>query len=331
MSDFTLTYGKVSCDYKNVHIENINICIPKKQLFIDTTINISFGRNYGFIGYNGQGKTTLLTHISKRLLPIHPDLYMLYVEQEVEPSNMSVLECVLEANVKKIKIENKIKILELNARDSDVDELRELYDELTLIGSDKDESKVRKILYGIGFTTNYDQNKAVKEYSGGWRMRIAIAKALYMEPTLLLLDEPTNHLDLNAVLWLTKYLSTWKNSLLVISHNQYFLNDICTDIINIEEKQLYYYKGNYELFSRVIQQKRKKHEKDWASIERRVKNMKSKITNIAMLNDKDLDSYHIEGLVDDLNAVTTDTGLTDFERMFLQINVLNIKKERIDE
>ena len=86
-----------------------------------------------------------------------------------------------------------------------------------------------------------DQERPTSDFSGGWRMRVSIAKALYMEPTLLLLDEPTNHLDLNAVIWLTDYLTLWRKSLIVVSHNQAFLNEVCTDILHVYNLKLYFF------------------------------------------------------------------------------------------
>merc|ERR1712065_72921 len=86
-------------------------------------------------------------------------------------------------------------------------------------------------------------------------MRISLARALYLKPTFLILDEPTNHLDLNAVIWLTWYLSTWKNSLLVVSHDQAFLNEVCDNIINIEDNKLEYYRGNFHKFKLAYKQK----------------------------------------------------------------------------
>merc|ERR1711979_135261 len=101
------------------------------------------------------------------------------------------------------------------------------------------------------------QTRAIKDFSGGWRMRVSLARALFLEPTLLMLDEPTNHLDLNAVIWLDNYLQTWKKTLLVVSHDQSFLDNICTDIIHLDQKKLYYYKGNYGTFKKMLKQKRR--------------------------------------------------------------------------
>lgn len=105
--------------------------------------------------------------------------------------------------------------------------------------------------------------KATKDFSGGWRMRIAIARALFRRPTLLLLDEPTNHLDLYAVIWLESYLKNWKSTLLVVSHDQDFLNNVCTDIIHIHQQKLDYYRGDYYAFKKIFTQRMEAQMKAW--------------------------------------------------------------------
>ena len=280
---FSLTIGNNACkgDFKNISIEDFSINTVKKPLFVNANLKISYGQKYGFVGPNGRGKTTIMNHISQRIFPISEDLDLLLVEQEVEPSDKSVVSVVLDANEKKIALEKKLKAIENIIENEDdyddslIDEVSEIQDELKFIGSDKDESIVRKILSGLGFIGEM-QERPTKEFSGGWRMRVAIAKALYMEPTLLLLDEPTNHLDLNAVIWLTDYLSNWKKSLLVVSHNQQFLNDICTDILHIDELKINHYRGNYNKFKRQLMQDKKAKEKEWEKVEKQVKTMQKK-------------------------------------------------------
>lgn len=120
--------------------------------------------------------------------------------------------------------------------------LGEIYEELANINASAAESKARRILFGLGFDAEM-QIRPTKYFSGGWRMRISLARALFMEPTLLMLDEPTNHLDLNAVIWLDDYLQRWKKTLLVVSHDQDFLNSVCQEILHLEDKKLVVYKG----------------------------------------------------------------------------------------
>ena len=280
----TLSKNKHTGDYRNISINEFSINTNKKQLFKNANLVLAYGKRYGMLGPNGKGKSTILNHISKRLFPISKDLDLLLVEQEIQPSMKSVIEAVLDANEKKRKLESEIKVIQ-NIIDTNndynhnlLDELQDLEMQLSSIGSEKDESEVRQILHGLGFLDR-DQEKPTKNFSGGWRMRIAIAKALYMKPTLLLLDEPTNHLDLNAVIWLTNYLTSWKKSLLIVSHNQSFLNDVCTDILHISELKIDHYRGNYFKFQKALKQKNKEKINEWDKVERKIKIMKKKGTS----------------------------------------------------
>lgn len=142
------------------------------------------------------------------------------------------------------------------------------------IGADSAEPRARRILAGLGFSKSM-QDRATKNFSGGWRMRVSLARALFLEPTLLLLDEPTNHLDLNAVIWLDNYLQGWKKTLLVVSHDQSFLDNVCTDIIHLDQQKLFYYKGNYSMFKKMYTQKCKEMLKAYEQQEKRLKSMKS--------------------------------------------------------
>merc|ERR1712055_1117498 len=146
--------------------------------------------------------------------------------------------------------------------------------ELQAIGADQAEPKARRLLAGLGFDKAM-QDRATNKFSGGWRMRVSLARALYIEPTLLMLDEPTNHLDLNAVIWLDNYLQNWKNPLLIVSHDQSFLDNVCTDIIHLDQCKLWYYKGNYSMFKKMEQQKRRERIKEYEKQEKRIRELKT--------------------------------------------------------
>jgi ATP-binding cassette subfamily F protein 2 len=142
-----------------------------------------------------------------------------------------------------------------------------VYERLDELDADLAETRAAGILNGLGFTPDM-QRKQVKHFSGGWRMRIALARALFVKPALLLLDEPTNHLDLNACVWLEEELRNYKRCLVVISHSQDFLNGVCTNIIHMRKKKLKYYTGNYNQYIKTReeldenQMKRYKWEQD---------------------------------------------------------------------
>lgn len=261
----------------DIKVENFSISAKGKDLFVNASLLIANGRRYGLVGPNGHGKTTLLRHIASRAFAIPPGIDILCCEQEVVADDTSAVETVLKADVKRTELLAECKDLEGRQEQGDMsvqDRLKEVYEELKAIGADSAEPRARRILAGLGFSRDM-QDRATKNFSGGWRMRVSLARALFIEPTLLLLDEPTNHLDLNAVIWLDNYLQGWKKTLLIVSHDQSFLDNVCNEIIHLDQQKLYYYKGNYSMFKKMYSQKLKERIKEYEKQEKRLKEMKS--------------------------------------------------------
>lgn len=265
----------------DIKIERFSIAARGKDLFVNASLTITEGRRYGLVGPNGMGKTTLLVHIARRQLAIPPNIDVLLCEQDIQVDDTPAVEMVLKADKKRLELlaEEQHLIKAVESSDEKVSEaaskrLKEVYVELEAIGADKAESRARRILSGLGFTTEM-QSRPCKHFSGGWRMRVSLARALFMEPTLLLLDEPTNHLDLNAVIWLDNYLQKWKKTLLVVSHDQHFLDNVCTDVIHLDQQKLQYYRGNYSSFKKMYKQKVREHEKAYEKQEKQIKALKA--------------------------------------------------------
>ncbi|XP_059047515.1 ATP-binding cassette sub-family F member 1 [Achroia grisella] len=261
----------------DIKVENFSISAKGKDLFVNANLLIANGRRYGLVGPNGHGKTTLLRHLAQRAFPLPPHIDILVCEQEVTASDISAVETLLESDVKRTELLNECKELETEIEKGNLskqDRLNDVYAELKAIGADSAEPRARRILAGLGFSREM-QDRPTKNFSGGWRMRVSLARALYIEPTLLLLDEPTNHLDLNAVIWLDNYLQGWKKTLLVVSHDQSFLDNVCNEIIHLDQQKLYYYKGNYSMFKKMYAQKRKEMIKEYEKQEKRLKDLKA--------------------------------------------------------
>ena len=188
----------------------------------------------------------------------------------MQADEQSALDILLKADTKRLSLLEEQKKREGQLEISDDPELhgklRRVYDELKAINADAAEPKARRILAGLGFTADMLMRPS-KSFSGGWRMRISLARALYLEPT--------NHLDLNAVIWLDNYLQSWKKTLLVVSHDQSFLDNICTDVIHLDAKKLFYYRGNYSLFKKMLLQTRAQQLKDFDKQERALKALKA--------------------------------------------------------
>lgn len=262
----------------DIHIENFTINAHNKLLFENASLHINAGGKYGLVGPNGQGKTTILKMIALGELKIPPKIDCLYVEQEVQADETRAVDAVLKADAERWALleEEKFLLAELEAKQDPAldDRLNEVYEQLSTMNASAAEARARRILHGLGFDPDM-QEKATQDFSGGWRMRISLAKALYVEPTLLMLDEPTNHLDLNAVIWLDDYLQKWKKTLLVVSHDADFLNSVCTEVLHLENRKLVHYKGNYDMFRELEKTKRKQAEKAWEKQQKQLRNLKA--------------------------------------------------------
>ncbi|XP_023665568.1 ATP-binding cassette sub-family F member 1 isoform X1 [Paramormyrops kingsleyae] len=281
--DFSVSQAELSSrqamleNASDIKLEKFSISAHGKELFVNADLLIVAGRRYGLVGPNGKGKTTLLKHIANRALSIPPNIDVLLCEQEVVADDTPAVEAVLKADTRRLKLleeERQLQNLLEKGEDSVSERLQKVYEELRVIGAAAAEAKARRILAGLSFTPEM-QNRPTKKFSGGWRMRVSLARALFMEPTLLMLDEPTNHLDLNAVIWLNNYLQGWKKTLLIVSHDQSFLDDVCTDIIHLDNQKLYYYRGNYLTFKKMYVQKQKELQKQYDKQEKKLRDLKA--------------------------------------------------------
>ncbi|XP_034748299.1 ATP-binding cassette sub-family F member 1 isoform X1 [Etheostoma cragini] len=281
--DFSISQAEMSSrqamleNASDIKLERFSISAHGKELFVNADLLVVAGRRYGLVGPNGKGKTTLLKHIANRALSIPPNIDVLLCEQEVIADETPAVQAVLKADTRRLKLleeERQLQALLEKGEDSVAERLDKVYEELRIIGAAAAEAKARRILAGLSFTPEM-QNRATKRFSGGWRMRVSLARALFMEPTLLMLDEPTNHLDLNAVIWLNNYLQGWKKTLLIVSHDQSFLDEVCTDIIHLDNQKLYYYRGNYLTFKKMYVQKQKELQKQYDKQEKKLKDLKA--------------------------------------------------------
>lgn len=274
---------EADANVKDITIDNFSVSARGKELLKNTAVKISHGKRYGLVGPNGTGKSTLLKLLAWRKIPVPKNIDVLLVEQEVVGDDRTALEAVVSANEELLKLRNEVASLQSSSSmaegENEVDDgngddagekLAELYEKLQILGSDAAEAQASKILAGLGFTKEM-QCRPTRSFSGGWRMRISLARALFVQPTLLLLDEPTNHLDLRAVLWLEEYLCRWKKTLVVVSHDRDFLNTVCNEIIHLHDFKLQLYRGNFDEFESGYEQRRKEMNKKYETYEKQIK------------------------------------------------------------
>ncbi|KAJ1539985.1 hypothetical protein HK405_012185, partial [Cladochytrium tenue] len=234
-------------DSRDIKVEGFSMMYYSQILITETTLEFNFGRRYGLIGPNGCGKSTFLKALASREIPIpeHIDIYLL--NEEFPPTEMTALKAVIEYAEKELKnLEARMEHIMTEDPESPI--LDDIYERIESLDASSFESRAASILHGLGFSSQRMQYKT-KDLSGGWRMRVALARALFVKPTLLLLDQPTNHLDLGACVWLEEYLKTYNRILVCISHSTDFLNTVCTNIVEFTpKKKLAYFGGNYDTY-----------------------------------------------------------------------------------
>ncbi|KAF8329913.1 P-loop containing nucleoside triphosphate hydrolase protein [Amanita rubescens] len=233
---------------RDIKIDAFTLSFHGRLLIEGAEITLNYGQRYGLLGENGSGKSTLLQSIAERDIEIPPHIDIYLVRGEAEPSEVNAIDFIIQSAKEKVaKLEARIEELSV-ADEVDDAALEAAYEELEELDPNTFETKAGSILHGLGFSQQM-MGKPTKDMSGGWRMRVALARALFVKPHVLLLDEPTNHLDLGAVVWLEAYLSTYNHILVITSHSQDFLDSVCTNIMDLNmKKKLLYYTGNYTAY-----------------------------------------------------------------------------------
>jgi ATP-binding cassette subfamily F protein 2 len=233
---------------RDVKIDAFSLQSHGQVLIQDTMIELTIGRRYGLIGSNGSGKSTFLKTLANREVPIPDHMDLWYLEEEEAPSTRSAFDCVVEVGSDEVVRLEKLAETVLEEQGPESELLADVYSKLDDMDPSSFETRAGLLLHGLGFSKAMSQ-KQTKDLSGGWRMRVALAKALFARPSLLLLDEPTNHLDLETCIWLEHYLSEYPYCLVVVSHSQDFLNGVCNNITHLTPRRtLQVYDGNYDQF-----------------------------------------------------------------------------------
>ncbi|CUS24191.1 LAQU0S14e02256g1_1 [Lachancea quebecensis] len=291
---------------RDVKMSSVSLLFHGKVLIQDSQLELNYGRRYGLLGENGCGKSTFLKSLATREYPIpeHIDVYLL--DEPAEPSEFSALDYVVnEAQNELKRLEDLVEktILE-EGPESDV--LEGLYERMDSLDPSTFESRAAVILIGLGFNSKTIKKKT-KDMSGGWKMRVALAKALFVKPTLLLLDDPTAHLDLEACVWLEEYLKRFDRTLVLVSHSQDFLNGVCTNMIDMRLQRLIAYGGNFDSYVKTRTEQETNQMKQYAKQQEEIAHIKKFIASAgtyanlvrqAKSRQKILDKMEADGLIE---------------------------------
>ena len=264
-----------------INFKNISFSIGGVSLLEETSAFVPTGHKVGIVGRNGAGKTTLFKLIQKELIidggviEIPRNFKVGSVAQEAPSTEETLLDTVLAADVERAELLRDSEI------ETDPNKIANIHIRLADIDAYSADARASSILTGLGFSQN-DQNSPCSSFSGGWRMRVALASVLFSNPDLLLLDEPTNYLDFEGTAWLENYLQKFKNTVLVISHDRSLLNKSVNGILHLSNKKLQFYSGNYDTFDN----------------ERRIQ-LEQKIS---LKNKQDAQRAHIQSFVDRFKA-----------------------------
>ena len=280
MDPYNFIYEKFTYNINTISINNFKLSVGGKNLFDESSLSLNYNNIYGLIGKNGYGKTSLLKQFKK--LNIEDKLRVLYVEQELILDERNPINFILDSNIKLKLCQDRVALLQSKFDNDDSEFNEDIYKELEeaqlyldSFNPDKEESIINKILFGLGFTDEMLKQPS-NIFSGGWQVRLSLARSLYLEPDLLLLDEPTNHLDLEAIIWLADYLQSWKKIAIVVSHNIGFINSTCSYILNIENQKISSYKGNYNKFKNAFTKKIIEMKKEYEKYENKLREAKKK-------------------------------------------------------
>lgn len=268
-----------------LNLNNISLHFGSRFLFENVSLTVFDHQKIGLIGANGSGKSSLFKLILGEHQPdsgeinIPRHLRIGHLAQEVPPLDKSALEFVIDGDQTLRQIEQALKKAEaLN----DYEQMAKLHQQMVEIDAYSAVARAAKLLYGLGFSPAAQQ-KAVKDFSGGWRTRLSLAQTLMCPADILLLDEPTNHLDLEAIVWLEKWLKQFPGAILMVSHDRLFLDNCVDHIIHLENGQLKTYTGNYTQFETLramqlaLQQKTyEKQQKKMAHLEEFVRRFRAK-------------------------------------------------------
>ncbi|MFS8082691.1 MAG: ABC-F family ATP-binding cassette domain-containing protein, partial [Ginsengibacter sp.] len=308
-------------------LQNVTFEFGARVIVKDATWHIQPNERIGLIGYNGTGKSTLLKLFTNQFLPskgtvekgkettigfLHQDLLSFDTEE-------SILQVALSAFGRVLELEKEIETvgakLEATSDESIAITYGDLLHEMEVLDGYNIHHKTEEILQGLGFA-NADLNRPYKEFSGGWRMRVLLAKMILMNPDVLLLDEPTNHLDLPSIEWLEKYLIHYRGSVVIVSHDRYFLDRMVTKVVELYQQELHFYTGNYTYYLQEKEQRIELQKRAYENQQDYIKQQEKFVERFKAKASKAAQAQSIMKRLDKIERIEN----TDLERPNMRIN-----------
>lgn len=315
-----------------ISITNLSYFIGGRPLYENANMFIKNRDKIGLIGLNGRGKSTLLKLINGDLTPdsgtisksnectlgfLNQDLLSYQTDDSILTVAMEAFKDVVDMER---QIENLIHQLEIEYKEEKVTQLSKLQEKYDHLGGYGLQAKAEEVLEGIGFAT-IDLHRPLKEFSGGWRMRVMLAKLLLEKPSLLMLDEPTNHLDLPSIEWVEAYLRNYDGAVIIVSHDRQFLDNVITKTVEVTQQQLFTYEGNYTFYLQEKEQRQEiqqnAFENQQAKIrqtERFIERFRAKATKARQVQSR----IKALGRMDRIDEVVDDTAAVNFKFTFNQ-------------
>jgi ATP-binding cassette subfamily F protein 3 len=313
-----------------ISINNLSYYIGDRPLYDEASLFIGPKDRIGLIGLNGTGKSTLLKMITNEVQPTSGEINMSkettigFLNQDLLSflTDDSILHVAMQAFSETLKIqlqmEDVLHQMETNYNDSLVDKLAKLQERFEANDGYTMQAKAEEILEGIGFTTK-DLKRPLREFSGGWRMRVMLAKLLLEKPSLLMLDEPTNHLDLPSIQWLENYLQTYEGACIIVSHDRRFLNSSINKIVEVWQNQMHAYAGDYDYYLTEKEQRNEIQQNAFANQQQKIKQAERFVERFKAKASKAKQAQSRAKMLDKMDrieAVVDDSAAVDFKFKF---------------